>query len=249
MASRHEQSSEDREEPHIGANEVRKCERAPQHWTVDERRVPRDLIHRVRVLSFKQPPDGVPAVRGVGLAGALVWPIRVISAHDEGIRLGLDRLGAANHRRHGPLLSAGWAGAVEVVQAIALTAVYVAAWLAIRRDRPALPWVGFALLIFSMTTLWPVFCIYAMLNGTPLNSSSLGEGWQDILLHAPAPAWRIGANELDLFLSMSVPPAATGSAPDRRQPSLAVNRINVRRRLVNRHGEPCRRRTTAGEVR
>jgi hypothetical protein len=243
----------------------------------------------------------------------------------------------------GPLLSAGLGRAVEAVQGVTMIGVYGAAWLAIRRARPALPWMGLALLVFSMTTLWPVFYIYfdvfvlfacgalasreakvartsatmlgvaalvlmattwvslpaevtidagtgtdrpylyagfandergertfawivgthakmlvpararreavivihgqphlpdrgvsqqliATLNGTLLDTITLGEGWQDILLHAPARAWRIGANELDLFLSMAVSPAEAGSGSDTRRLSLAVDRLTVRGR-------------------
>jgi len=38
--------------------------------------------------------------------------------------------------------------------------VYAAAWHAIRQDRRPLPWLAFALLAFSMTTLWPVIYLY-----------------------------------------------------------------------------------------
>jgi hypothetical protein len=63
----------------------------------------------------------------------------------------------------GWLLAAGWSRAVEVVQAVVMLAVYAAAWRAIRSSRTSmlgLPWMGFALLAFSMTTLWPVTYIY-----------------------------------------------------------------------------------------
>jgi hypothetical protein len=49
---------------------------------------------------------------------------------------------------------------VEAVQAIVMCGVYAACALAIRAGRRPLPWLAFALLAFSMTTLWPVTYIY-----------------------------------------------------------------------------------------
>jgi hypothetical protein len=60
----------------------------------------------------------------------------------------------------GLLLERGWPSAVEPAQAIAMLAVYGAAWRAIRDGRRPLPWLGLALLAFSMTTLWPVIYLY-----------------------------------------------------------------------------------------
>ena len=60
----------------------------------------------------------------------------------------------------GLLLSHGWGRAVEIVQVVAMLAVYGAAAAAIRRGRRPLPWMAFALLVFSMTTLWPVIYLY-----------------------------------------------------------------------------------------
>jgi hypothetical protein len=45
-------------------------------------------------------------------------------------------------------------------------------------------------------------------------------------LAAPARAWRIGVNELDLLISSS----ATSSNGDRRQSSVAIDRVTVRSR-------------------
>src|SRR5262249_40363715 len=42
----------------------------------------------------------------------------------------------------------------------AMLGVYVLAWRALARGRRPLPWMGLALLMFSMTTLWPVGYIY-----------------------------------------------------------------------------------------
>jgi hypothetical protein len=60
----------------------------------------------------------------------------------------------------GWLLARGWPGAVERVQIVVLLGVYAASWLAIRGGRRPLPWLAFALLAFSMTTLWPVIYLY-----------------------------------------------------------------------------------------
>lgn len=60
----------------------------------------------------------------------------------------------------GWLLAAGWSRAVEMVQITAMLAVYALAWRAIRTGRAALPWLGAALLAFSLTTLWPVTYVY-----------------------------------------------------------------------------------------
>ena len=60
----------------------------------------------------------------------------------------------------GPLLAHGWRGAIEPVQAVAMIAVIAATWVGIRRGDDPLPWAAFSLLVFSMTTLWPVVYLY-----------------------------------------------------------------------------------------
>jgi hypothetical protein len=60
----------------------------------------------------------------------------------------------------GTLLSHGVSGAVEIVQVVAMIGVYAACARAVRAGRRPLPWLAFALLAFSMTTLWPVSYIY-----------------------------------------------------------------------------------------
>ena len=60
----------------------------------------------------------------------------------------------------GRLIARRWTGAVEIAQIAAMIAVYAAAWIAIRRGRPPVPWMAASLLAFSMTTLWPVVYIY-----------------------------------------------------------------------------------------
>jgi len=66
----------------------------------------------------------------------------------------------------------------------------------------------------------------AVLNGALLGTVVLAPGWHQISLTAPAPAWRIGVNELELFLSSSTSPA--GASDDRRQLSVAIDHVTVR---------------------
>jgi len=58
------------------------------------------------------------------------------------------------------LLSHGWGRAVEIVQVVVLLALYSGIAVAIRRGRRPLPWMALVLLVFSMTTLWPVIYLY-----------------------------------------------------------------------------------------
>jgi hypothetical protein len=60
----------------------------------------------------------------------------------------------------GVMLSNGLRRFVDAFQAAAMLAAYVAVWRAMRRGRPPAPWMGLALLTFSMTTLWPVTYVY-----------------------------------------------------------------------------------------
>jgi hypothetical protein len=60
----------------------------------------------------------------------------------------------------GWLLSHDRGDLVERAQLMLMAVTGVAAWLAIRRGARPLPWMGLALLIFSMTSLWPVYYIY-----------------------------------------------------------------------------------------
>ncbi len=105
----------------------------------------------------------------------------------------------------GLLLSRGWKGAVELVQVAAMLAVYAAAWRAIRRGRAPLPWMGLALLAFSMTTLWPVIYVYfdvflllacaALAESTWIRGSRLLPAWTATLATGLAllvvTAWRV----------------------------------------------------------
>jgi hypothetical protein len=49
---------------------------------------------------------------------------------------------------------------VELSGAVAMAAIYLIAWPRLRAGAPALPWMALALLVFSLTTLWPVYYIY-----------------------------------------------------------------------------------------
>jgi hypothetical protein len=60
----------------------------------------------------------------------------------------------------GVLLSHHLQGSVEILQGVALAVTYLACWAAFRKGRPPIAWMGLALLVFSMTTLWPVSYLY-----------------------------------------------------------------------------------------
>ena len=254
----------------------------------------------------------------------------------------------------GVLLWNGLQRFVDAFQALVMLSVYAASWLAMRRGRPPVAWMGLALLAFSMTTLWPVTYVYfdvflflaaavigeimtvpagsappgspvslpgwwtataaattllvvltaafmltgnpeidagaaagrpflrsgftgderegdrsfawvegrhasvllprrtartasidiigqpalasassvqqltAVLNGALVDTVVVPRGWNQISLNAPAPAWRIGVNELELFLSSTASPKDAGTGDDRRELSLAIDRVTVR---------------------
>ena len=60
----------------------------------------------------------------------------------------------------GSLLRHGLQRYVEPVQIVSLLAVYALAWRALRRGARVEPWMALALLVFCMTTLWPVTYLY-----------------------------------------------------------------------------------------
>jgi hypothetical protein len=60
----------------------------------------------------------------------------------------------------GVLLTHHWHRFVEAVQVAVMTIVYVACWALMRRGRAPVALMAAALLVFSMTTLWPVTYIY-----------------------------------------------------------------------------------------
>lgn len=60
----------------------------------------------------------------------------------------------------GLLLSRGWRGAVTPVQVAALAIVYLWSWRRLRAGDSPSPWMLVTLLVFDMTTFWPVLYIY-----------------------------------------------------------------------------------------
>lgn len=60
----------------------------------------------------------------------------------------------------GRLLERGFERYVEVAQIVTLIVVYVLSWRSLRRGGRPEPWMVLALLVFSMTTLWPVGYLY-----------------------------------------------------------------------------------------
>lgn len=60
----------------------------------------------------------------------------------------------------GPLVAHGLQSYAEAVQVSSVAIVYGCAWQALSRGARPEPWMGLALLVFSMTTLWPVIYLY-----------------------------------------------------------------------------------------
>jgi hypothetical protein len=87
----------------------------------------------------------------------------------------------------GALLSHGWGHAVEIVQALTMICVYAACALAVRAGRRPLPWLAFALLAFSMTTLWPVSYIYLDVCLLGVAAAATEVPWAGTL--RPSQAW------------------------------------------------------------
>ena len=244
----------------------------------------------------------------------------------------------------GLLLARGWRAAVEPVQAVAMLAVVAAIWRRLRHGDDPVVWAALSLLVFSMTTLWPVVYVYfdvflllasaalvrdwpadargwttwgvslasagivllattlamvpsrasidvgtasarpslyagfsgderagdrdfawvdgtrakvlvpslrrrdativltcepyiaardgrqqvtATLNGVLLGTADIRGGWQEVAFRAPARAWQIGVNELELFLATATAPRDAGEGADTRRLSIAIDRLNV----------------------
>ena len=70
----------------------------------------------------------------------------------------------------------------------------------------------------------------AVLNGVPIGTAVLAGAWSRVSFTAPPPAWQIGVNELELFLSSDVSPAQSGLGADSRQLSVAVDRLTIQSR-------------------
>jgi hypothetical protein len=88
----------------------------------------------------------------------------------------------------GRLLERGLERYVEAVQLLSLTAVYLLSWRSLTRAGRPEPWMAIALLVFSMTTLWPVgylyFDVWVFLACCLLACDSM----------AAAPGWRVARN-------------------------------------------------------
>jgi len=67
----------------------------------------------------------------------------------------------------------------------------------------------------------------AALNTIVLGTVEIADGWQRVSFRAPARAWQIGGNELELFLASATAPRDAGEGSDTRRLSLAVDRLNV----------------------
>ena len=67
----------------------------------------------------------------------------------------------------------------------------------------------------------------AVLNGTSLGTTQAEAGWQALRLHAPAPAWRIGANELILQFPPTSSLKELGLGDDPRHLAMAIQRVDV----------------------
>ena len=84
----------------------------------------------------------------------------------------------------GRLLERGLERYVELVQVVALLATYAVAWRSLRRGGRPEPWLVLSLLVFSMTTLWPVAYLYfdvtvlaacALLAGASVNGAAAAQ--------------------------------------------------------------------------
>jgi hypothetical protein len=90
----------------------------------------------------------------------------------------------------GALLRRGQSHLVQPIQYAAMTLVYIACAIALRRGRRPEPWYAFALLVFCMTTLWPVTYVYFDVF-ILIASAAACDGVAD-LVDAPLP-WRATA--------------------------------------------------------
>jgi hypothetical protein len=67
-----------------------------------------------------------------------------------------------------------------------------------------------------------------VLNGVPLGAIHVPGGWSRLTVHAPAAAWTIGANRLDLFCAIATSPKSAGVSADTRTLAMAVDEIRVK---------------------
>ncbi|MCC7416481.1 MAG: hypothetical protein IT176_05010 [Acidobacteria bacterium] len=76
----------------------------------------------------------------------------------------------------------------------------------------------------------PPQAITGILNGRLLGTVTARAGWREIRFDAPASAWRIGSNRLDIECSSSSPPREVGLGSEARHIALAIRRVGVRPR-------------------
>jgi hypothetical protein len=69
--------------------------------------------------------------------------------------------------------------------------------------------------------------VTAILNGTVLGHTIVGDGWRQIRFVAPRSTWWVGFNQLHLVCSSSLSPRAAGTGDDSRDLALAISRVSV----------------------
>jgi hypothetical protein len=99
----------------------------------------------------------------------------------------------------GPLLTRGLQRYIEAVQVVSLLVVYALAWRSLRRGRRPEPWLALSLLVFSMTTLWPVIYLYF-------------DVWVLLLAGSAVSAFAIPRRALQLTASVAVMAAVSTAA-------------------------------------
>ena len=148
----------------------------------------------------------------------------------------------------GPLLSRGWGRAVEPIQAAVMLAVYAAIAVPLRRGRRPLPWMALALLVFSMTTLWPVTYLYfdvalllvcgALAGALPPRPRGLAPIWTAIVAASLATvaiaAWAmVPVNaSLDAGTDAARPALYSGFSSDEREGDVTFAWINGTRARI-----------------
>src|SRR6516165_9630401 len=125
-------------------------------WTADRRRFPVVLAGLVITIGAGILPFVAWDFRGVWdnmvlsyprVMREAVWPVL---AHPGIETIGLTEWLIEHHRE----------ALIAPVQLLAMLIAYAAAWRALQRGAPPLPWMALALFTFSMTTLYPVHYLY-----------------------------------------------------------------------------------------
>jgi len=131
------------------------------------------------------------------------------------------------------LLEHGLQRFVEPVQIVCLAIVYACAWRSLRRGHAAEPWLALALLVFSMTTLWPVTYLYFdvwvllaasfafRLSPPPRALAALGAAFATILVLSTAAVLAAGSSlhatyDLDVGTAAAAPMTGGGFGTDQR---------------------------------